>query len=275
MQDMTRAETPAPGPFARTAMLFGQAGMERLLAARVAVFGIGGVGGYTAEAIARSGIGAIDLFDHDKICLSNINRQIIATYKTIGLYKVDVMQTRILEINPDAKVTAYRLFYAPETADDIDLAAYDYVVDAMDTMTAKLELVSRAMALGVPVISSMGAANKMDPTAFEVADIYETSVCPLARIMRKELRKRNIDSLKVVYSKEPPTRQTEPESELESPESQECTDGATGCVGVLVRQRQIPASNAFVPPVAGLILAGEVIKDLIQAGKNRGIDRER
>ena len=231
--------------FDRTAMQFGRDGMERLFASRVAVFGIGGVGGYCVEALARSGIGSIDLFDGDRVCLSNINRQIIAVHGTVGLFKVDVMRTRILEINPDAKVGAFRLFYLPDTADDVDFAAYDYIIDAVDTMAAKIELVCRADGLNIPIISSMGAANKLYPFLFEVADIYETTVCPMARIMRRELRRRNIQSLKVVYSREPPLK----------PQDHPDAGHPDGC-------RQPPSSNAFVPPVAGLIMAGEVIRHI-------------
>lgn len=252
-----------PDQFSRTAMLLGGDNMQKLYASKVAVFGIGGVGGYCAEALARTGIGSIDLFDNDRVCLTNLNRQIIATHKTVGLYKVDVMRERILDINPNAEVGAYRLFYGPETADEVDLAKYDYIVDAVDTMTAKLELICRAGACGTPVISSMGAANKLDASAFEVADIYGTSVCPMARVMRGELRKRGIAALKVVYSKEPAMTPIE--------------DAESGCGGCRlcqqavspdtqrtgVRRRQVPASNAFVPPVAGMILAGEVVKDLL------------
>ena len=244
--------------FSRAALQFGHENMQRLYNSKTAVFGIGGVGGYCAEALARSGVGTIDLFDDDRVCLTNLNRQIIATHKTVGLYKVDVMRQRILDINADAAVGAHRVFYAPETAPDIDLSKYDYIVDAVDTMTAKLELVVRANACGVPIISSMGAANKLDPSAFEVADIYETSVCPMARIMRRELRKRDIRSLKVVYSKEPATA---PLEDIENSCRKHCIcpgDTARNCT----IRRQIPASNAFVPPVAGFILAGEVIKDL-------------
>ncbi|MDR1194636.1 MAG: tRNA threonylcarbamoyladenosine dehydratase [Peptococcaceae bacterium] len=247
--------------FSRTALLLGTENMERLFAGKVAVFGIGGVGGYCAEALARSGVGGIDLFDDDRICLTNLNRQIIATRKTVGRYKVDAMRERILEINPRAEVGAYKLFYVPATADQVDLSRYDYIVDAVDTVSAKLELICRAKALGAPVISAMGAANKLDPTAFEVADIYATSVCPLARVLRRELRKRGVDELKVVYSREP----------ARTP----LADGAAACREHCVcppgtarkcwERRQVPASNAFVPPVAGLILAGEVVKDLIGA----------
>ncbi|MCL2035519.1 MAG: tRNA threonylcarbamoyladenosine dehydratase [Oscillospiraceae bacterium] len=244
--------------FSRTALQFGRVSMRRLYTSKVAVFGIGGVGGYCVEALARSGIGTIDLFDDDRICLTNLNRQIIATHRTVGQYKVDVTRERILDINPDADVGAYKLFYGPETALGIDLSQYDYIVDAVDTMTAKLELVCRADACGVPVISSMGAANKLDPSAFEVADIYDTSVCPMARVMRHELRKRDIRALKVVYSKEPAMT---PIEDMESSCRRHCIcppDTARKCT----IRRQIPASNAFVPPVAGLIMAGEVIKDL-------------
>lgn len=211
--------------------------MERLSSSRVAVFGIGGVGGFTVEALARSGVGAIDLIDHDKVCLTNINRQIIATHKTVGKYKVDAAAERILEINPDCKVTAHKIFYMPDTQDGFDFSPFDYIVDAIDTVTGKLLIAENAVKCGVPVISCMGAGNKLDPTAFEVADIFETSVCPLAKVMRRELKKRGIERLKVVYSKEEPKKPvtTEP---------------------------RVPASNAFVPSVAGLIIAGEVIKDL-------------
>jgi tRNA A37 threonylcarbamoyladenosine dehydratase len=245
--------------FSRTAMQFGDENMRRLFGCKVAIFGIGGVGGYCVEALARTGIGTLDLFDDDRICLTNLNRQIIATRKTVGAYKVDVMRERILEINPNATVNAHRVFYDPETAAGIDLSHYDYIVDAVDTMTAKLELVCRANACGVPIISSMGAANKMDASAFEVADIYETTMCPMARIMRRELRKRNIKALKVVYSKEPPMTPLEDD---ENSCRNHCIcppDTARTCT----IRRQVPASNAFVPPVAGLIMAGEVIKDCI------------
>ena len=212
--------------------------MARLAAAAVAVFGIGGVGGYAVEALARSGVGRLGLVDNDKVCLSNINRQLHATFKTLGQYKVDVAKERVLEINPDAEVRTYKLFYLPETAAQIDLKHYDYIVDAIDTVTGKIELVVRARECGVPIISSMGAGNKLDAAAFEVADIYSTSICPVAKVMRQELRKRGVPALKVVYSKEPP-------APLHG-----------------VQMRQTPGSTAFVPPVAGLILAGEAVKDL-------------
>lgn len=253
-----------PNQFSRTAMLLGGDNMQKLYSSKVAVFGIGGVGGYCAEALARTGIGSIDLFDDDRVCITNLNRQIIATHSTVGLYKVDVMRERILDINPNAKVGAHRLFYSPETANKVDLSEYNYIVDAVDTMTAKLELICRADACGVPVISSMGAANKMDASAFVVADIYETSVCPMARVMRHELRKRGIAALKVVYSKE--TAMTPTEEEVsDCGDCRLCPQAAcpSGTGRINVRRRQTPASNAFVPPVAGMILAGEVIKDLV------------
>ena len=239
--------------FQRTAFLLGPDNIVKLKNRHVAVFGIGGVGGYTAEALCRAGIGTIDIFDGDIVDITNINRQIIATHKTIGFDKVDVMKERLLDINPDVKIGAYKLFYLPGTADDVDLSVYDHVADAIDTMTAKIELICRLKALNVPVISSMGAANKLDPTAFKVADIYETSVCPMARIMRRELRKRGVEALKVVYSREIPVKG-------------EAVDVGTQGDGSLVFpvfQRPLPASISFVPPVAGLIMAGEIIKDLI------------
>lgn len=253
--------------FIRTEMMFGREGIERLHRARVAVFGIGGVGGHVVEALARSGVGTLDLIDNDTVCLSNLNRQIIATHRTLGQYKVDAATERVREINPDAVVNAYRTFYLPETADQFDFAQYDYVVDAIDTVSGKLMLVEQAAAAGVPIISSMGAGNKVDPTAFEVADIYETSVCPLARVMRRELKKRGIRQLKVVYSKEEALTPLEiRESDSEDPEVLQNGEGTsaqpeTGSAGKCVR-RQTPGSNAFVPAVAGLIIAGEVIKDL-------------
>lgn len=258
-----------PNQFSRTALQLGNENMNRLYGARVAVFGIGGVGGYCVEALARTGIGTIDLFDDDCICLTNLNRQIIATQKTVGLCKVDVMRERILEINPSAEVGAHRIFYGPDTADAVDLSGYDYIADAVDTMTAKLELVCRAAALGVPIISCMGAANKLDASAFEVADIHETSVCPMARIMRKELRNRGINHLKVVYSKEPAG--TPLADAAESCRYQcICPPGVTR---TCLQRRQVPASNAFVPAVAGLIMAGEMIRDLIALTPARVVER--
>lgn len=235
--------------FSRTELLFGKAAMERLEACRVAVFGIGGVGGYTVEALVRSGVGAIDLIDDDKVCLTNINRQIYATTRTVGKYKVDVAAERIAEINPNVTVRTYKTFYTPDTADQFDFTQYDYVVDAIDTVTGKIGLVLQAQAAGTPIISSMGAGNKLDPTAFMVADIYETSVCPLAKVMRKELSRRGVKELKVVYSKEQPLA---PLGDLET----NCREQEN------TSKRQVPGSVAFVPSVVGLIIAGEVIKDL-------------
>lgn len=225
----------------RTSLLLGEEALERLHGARVAVFGIGGVGGYAAEALARSGVGTLDLIDSDKVVESNLNRQIIALVSTIGQYKVDVMKARIHDINPDAKVNTYRCFFLPETKEDFCFSQYDYVVDAVDTVTAKIELVMQAEEAGVPIISCMGAGNKLNPAMFQVADIYKTSVCPLAKVMRRELKKRNIKHLKVVYSKEEPIKTGSPDMD---------------------RRDIVPGSTAFVPSVAGLILAGEVIKDL-------------
>ena len=235
-------------PFSRTELLYGKEAMEKLAASRVAVFGIGGVGGYVVEALVRSGIGALDLIDDDKVSLTNLNRQIIATRKTIGLYKVDVAKERIHEINPDCVVRTCQTFYLPETQDLFDFRDYDYVIDAIDTVTGKLTIIESAKKASVPVISSMGAGNKTDASAFEVADLYETSVCPLAKVMRRECKKRGIDSLKVVYSKEPPSRPLEDASPEES--------------SAHPKHRSIPGSAAFVPSVAGLIIAGEVVRDL-------------
>lgn len=244
--------------FSRTELLLGNENMIRLKNARVAIFGIGGVGGYTTEALARSGVGTLDLIDDDRVCLTNINRQIYATRRTVGRYKVDVAEERILEINPEAKVNTYKTFYMPDTAAEFDFSAYDYVVDAIDTVTGKLMLVEQADHAGTPIISSMGAGNKMDPTAFQVADIYETTVCPLARVMRRELKKRGIRSLKVVYSREKPM---EPVEDMAISCRSNCIC-PLGTARKCTQRRQIPGSNAFVPSVAGLIIAGEVIKDL-------------
>ena len=222
--------------FSRTELLVGAEGIEKLKNSRVAVFGIGGVGSYVVEALARSGVGTLDLIDHDKVSLTNLNRQIIATHSTIGRYKVDVAKERILDINPEAVVYPYKTFFMPETAAEFNFYAYDYVVDAIDTVTGKIQLVMQADASHTPIISSMGAGNKMNPAAFKVADIYRTSVCPLAKVMRRELKNRGIKQLKVVYSEEVP-----------------------------VTKERIPGSNAFVPSVAGLIIAGEVVKDLLQS----------
>lgn len=246
--------------FARTQLLLGVDAMNKLKNSRVAVFGIGGVGGYSVEALARSGVGAVDLIDDDKVCLTNINRQIIADVKTIGKYKVDVARDRILSINPRCKVTTYQCFYLPQNAKDFDFSKYDYVIDAVDTVTAKINLVMQANESGVPVISSMGAGNKLDPTAFVVSDIYKTDVCPLAKVMRRELKKRNIKKLKVVYSKEKPLVPIEDES-ISCRSHCVCPPGAERkCTD----RRAIPGSVAFVPSVVGLIIAGEVIKDLIK-----------
>jgi tRNA A37 threonylcarbamoyladenosine dehydratase len=244
--------------FSRTELLFGKENMELFSKARVAVFGIGGVGGYTVEALARSGIGTLDLIDDDKICLTNINRQIFATRSTVGKYKVDVARDRILDINPEAVVNTYKTFYLPETADQFHFEDYDYVVDAIDTVTGKLEIIEQAKKFGVPVISSMGAGNKLNPSAFEVADIYDTSVCPLAKTMRHELRKRGIDKLKVVYSKEKPTRPIEDMS-ISCKAHCICPPGTKR---KCTQRRDVPGSTAFVPSVVGLIIAGEVLKDL-------------
>jgi len=244
--------------FSRTELLLGHDNMERLKNARVAVFGIGGVGGFTVEALARSGVGTLDLIDDDKVCLTNINRQIIATRKTIGQYKVDAAKERVLDINPDAVVNTYKTFFVPETADEFDFAAYDYVVDAIDTVTGKIMLVEAAQKAGTPIISSMGAGNKLDPTAFEVADIYKTSVCPLAKVMRRELKKRGIKKLKVVYSKE---KAMTPIDDTANSCRSHCIC-PPGSARTCTQRRQIPGSTAFVPSVVGLIIAGEVIKDL-------------
>ena len=244
--------------YSRTELLLGKEAMERLWKSRVAVFGIGGVGGYTVEALARSGIGQLDLIDDDRVCLTNINRQIYATRKTVGKYKVDVALERIAEINPDIKVNVYKTFFTPETAAQFDFSLYDYVVDAIDTVVGKIELIVKAKEAGVKVISCMGAGNKMDATAFEVTDIYKTSICPLARVMRHELKKRGIDSLKVVYSKEQPL---EPIEDMEISCKQNCIC-PPGTVRKCTVRRQVPGSNAFVPAAAGLIIAGELIKGL-------------
>lgn len=245
--------------FSRTELLFGKEGMEKLYAARVAVFGIGGVGGYTVEALARSGIGALDLIDDDKICLTNINRQLHATRKTVGKYKVDVAAERIAEINPKAVVKTYKTFYMPDTAEQFDFRQYDYIIDAIDTVTGKLALVENAEKANVPIISAMGAGNKIDPTGFEVTDIFKTSVCPLARVMRRELRARGIRHLKVVYSKEEPITPAE-DTEISCKQHCICPPGT---VRKCTQRNQVPGSNAFVPSVVGLIIAGEVVKDLL------------
>lgn len=250
--------------FSRTQLLLGQEAMSRLAGSRVAVFGIGGVGGYVCEALIRSGVGAFDLIDDDKICLTNLNRQIIATRKTVGKYKADVMKERMLEINPGAKITVRKCFFLPENADQFPFEEYDYVVDAVDTVSAKIEIVLRAQEKNVPVISCMGAGNKLDAGAFRVADIYQTKMCPLAKVMRRELRKRGVRRLKVVYSEEPPIRPLEDMS-ISCRAHCICLPGTKRkCTD----RRDIPGSAAFVPPVAGLIIAGEVVKDLVkESGK--------
>ena len=235
--------------FDRTKRLLGAEGMEKLEGAHVAVFGIGGVGGHVVDALARSGIGEITIVDSDDVAVSNINRQLIATTKTVGRKKVEVMKEHVLEINPEVIVHAKDCFFLPETKDEFDFSEYDYVIDAVDTVTAKLALVEACEEAGVPIISSMGAGNKLDPTAFEVTDIYKTSVCPLAKVMRKELKARGIKRLKVVYSKEIPLEPKEDENFVSDE---------------VRRRRATPGSIAFVPSVAGLILAGEVIKDLVK-----------
>lgn len=246
--------------FSRTELLLGKEAMETLAASRVAIFGIGGVGGYAAEALVRTGVGEIDLIDDDRVCLTNINRQIYATRKTVGQYKVDAAAERIADINPEARVNKFKIFYTPETAGQFDFSQYDYIVDAIDTVTGKLALAENAYAAGTPIISSMGAGNKMDPAAFEVSDIYSTSVCPLARIMRKELKRRGIPGLKVVYSKEKPLV---PVDDMAISCRTHCIC-PPGTARTCTQRRQVPGSNAFVPPVVGLIIAGEVIKDLIR-----------
>ncbi len=244
--------------FSRTQLLLGKEAMEKLKNSTVAVFGIGGVGTFVTEALARCGVGSFALFDDDKVCLTNINRQLIATRKTIGRKKVEVMAERIKEINPKANVTTHQVFYMPDIADEYDLKGYDYIVDAIDTVTAKIELIVRAKAYNIPIMSSMGAGNKLNPTELEVADIYKTSVDPLAKVMRHELKKRGIKNLKVVYSKEKPITPIEDE--------QSCMDSCVcppGTARKCTQRRAIPGSVSFVPSVAGLIIASEVVKDLI------------
>lgn len=234
--------------------------MEKLKKSRVAVFGIGGVGGYVCEALVRSGVGAFDLIDDDKVCLTNLNRQIIATRKTVGRYKAEVMRERILDINPEADVRIHKCFFLPENASEIPFEKYDYVVDAVDTVTTKLELVMKAKEKNVPIISSMGAGNKLDGSLFKIADIYDTKVCPLAKVMRRELKKRDIKNLKVVYSEEKPIRPIE-DMAISCRTNCICPPGAKH---KCTERRDIPGSTAFVPSVVGLLIAGEVVKDLIQ-----------
>ena len=249
--------------FSRTELLLGKETMNKLENARVAVFGIGGVGGYVCEALARSGVGKLDLIDNDKVCMSNLNRQIIATRNTVGKYKTEVMRSRILEINPEAEVNIHNCFFLPENAEEFPFEEYDYVVDAVDTVTAKIALVMKCKEVDVPIISSMGAGNKLDASAFCVADIYKTKVCPLAKVMRRELKKRGVKKLKVVYSEEQPTRPLEDMS-ISCRTNCICPPGAKH---KCTERRDIPGSVAFVPSVAGLIIAGEVIKDLAQVSK--------
>lgn len=237
-----------PDAFTRTRIIYGRRAMDRLSSCRIAVFGVGGVGGYVVEALARSGVGALDLIDNDTVSITNLNRQIIALRSTVGRYKVDVARERVLDINPDCRAYVHKLFYLPETQGEIDFSRYDYVVDAIDTVTGKLTIIENAIKAGVPVISAMGAGNKTDPTAFEVTDIYKTEMCPLAKVMRHECKKRGIKKLKVVYSKEKPI--TPLKEEVDS-------SGEDGGL-----RRSLPGSVAFVPSVAGLIIAGEIIRDL-------------
>ena len=244
--------------FSRTQLLIGEEAIQKLKNSRVAVFGIGGVGGYVCEALVRSGVGAFDLVDDDKVCLTNLNRQIIATRKTVGKYKTDVMKERMLEINPEVDVRVHKCFFLPENAEEFPFEEYDYLVDAVDTVTAKIALIMKAKELDIPVISAMGAGNKLDASRFQVADIYDTKVCPLARVMRRELKKRNVKKLKVVYSDEQPIRLIEDMS----------ISCRTNCIcppdaeHKCTERRDIPGSTAFVPAVAGLIMAGEIVRDL-------------
>ena len=246
--------------FSRTELLLGKEAMDRLKNARVAVFGIGGVGGYVCEALVRTGVGYFDLIDDDKVCLTNLNRQIIATRSTVGKYKTDVMRDRMLDINPNVEVEVHKCFFLPENADDFPWDSYDYVVDAVDTVTAKIALVMKCKEKNIPIISSMGAGNKLDGSQFKVADIYKTKVCPLAKVMRRELKKRGVKKLKVVYSEEIPTRPIE-DMAISCRNNCICPPGAEH---KCTERRDIPGSVAFVPSVAGLIIAGEVAKDLIR-----------
>ena len=246
--------------FSRTELLFGKEAMDKLAGSKVAVFGIGGVGGYVCEALVRSGVGAFDLIDDDKVCLTNLNRQIIATRSTVGKYKTDVMRDRMLDINPNVEVEVHKCFFLPEDADDFPWDSYDYVVDAVDTVTAKIALVMKCKEKNIPIISSMGAGNKLDGSQFKVADIYKTKVCPLAKVMRRELKKRGVKKLKVVYSEEIPTRPIE-DMAISCRNNCICPPGAEH---KCTERRDIPGSVAFVPSVAGLIIAGEVAKDLIR-----------
>ena len=249
--------------FSRTQLLLGKEAIEKMSNSRVAVFGIGGVGGYVCEALVRSGVGAFDLIDDDKVCLTNLNRQIIATRKTVGKYKVDVMKERMLDINPKVDVRVHKCFFLPENADDFPFEEYDYVVDAVDTVTAKLEIIVRAKSLNIPIISAMGAGNKLDASRFKVADIYKTQMDPLAKVMRHELKKRKIKHLKVVYSDEQPSKPLEDMS-ISCRTNCICPPGAAH---KCTERRDIPGSTAFTPAVAGLIMAGEIVKDLSMINK--------
>ena len=269
------------GQFSRTERLLGAEAVEKLSKAKVIVFGIGGVGGYCVESLVRSGVGQIDVVDDDVVCLSNLNRQIIATRDTVGRAKVEIAEERIHSINPDCKVQAFRCFYLPETKDQFDFSAYDYVVDAVDTVAAKLSLIEAAKEAGVPIISAMGAGNKLNPVGFKVADLYETRICPLAKVMRRECKKRGIESLKVVYSEEMPRKPIEPieqEEEVQTVSDLPHTEnsgadleiakakeaGADLEIPKAKGKRSIPGSVAFVPPVVGLIMGGEIVKDLLK-----------
>ena len=258
LKELKRGEITMLTQFSRTELLLGKEAMDRLAGVRVAVFGVGGVGGYVCEALVRSGVGAFDLIDDDKVCLTNLNRQIIATRSTVGRYKVDVMKERLLDINPDVDVRTHQCFFLPENADDFPFEEYDYVVDAVDTVTAKIALVMKAREKKVPIISSMGAGNKLDGSQFKVADIYKTKVCPLAKVMRHELKKRGVKKLKVVYSEELPIKPVE-DMAISCRTNCICPPGAKH---KCTERRAIPGSTAFVPSVAGLIIAGEVVKDL-------------
>ena len=250
--------------FSRAELIYGKEGMSRLFNAKVAVFGIGGVGGYTVEALARGGVHKLDLYDDDKICITNLNRQIHALHGNVGEYKTHAAKKRVLEINPNADVGTYNVFYTPETSNEVELTQYDYIIDAIDTISGKIELVVNAETHNIPIISSMGAGNKIDPTAFMVADIYGTSVCPLAKVMRHELRQRGIKKLKVVYSKEPVIT---PKEDAHNNCKYNCVCPPDAIRKCAIR-RQIPGSNSYVPPVVGLIIAGEVIRDIIGCGRS-------
>ena len=242
--------------FQRTRMLIGQENLDKLAAAKVLVFGVGGVGGYVCEALCRAGVGRIDIVDRDIVDITNINRQIIATHDTVGKPKVEVCRQRMLSINPDIQVSARQCFYLPDRADEFDFAAYDYIVDAVDNVTAKIDIICNAKAAGTPVISSMGTANKLDPTMFKIADIEKTKVCPLAKVVRKELRKRGVSGVKVLYSEE------EPKKPLYNPTESENSDDP--CISSPEQKKAAPASISFVPPAAGLIIAGQVISDILK-----------